>query len=52
MRKSKLFSVANLMFRKRKYKILIVGAQLAFMTYKYLSNKKKEAKAKEMVPVK
>ncbi|WP_405383001.1 hypothetical protein [Maribacter sp. LLG6340-A2] len=39
---SPLFGVAKLLVRSRKLKIAAVGLQLAYLGYKYVSDKKKK----------
>ncbi|MGB7393476.1 MAG: hypothetical protein WA913_03685 [Pricia sp.] len=41
--KSKLFGLAAALVKGRKYTLLLVGAQFAYLGYKYLKDKKKKS---------
>jgi hypothetical protein len=42
--KSKLFGIAAALVRSRKYTLLLVGAQFAYLSYKYLQEQKQNQK--------
>lgn len=42
MKTSTVIGLASTLFRSRKFKIIAVGAQLAYLSYKYLQNKSKK----------
>ena len=39
--KSKLLGLASTLVRSRKYTLALVGAQFAYLSYKYIKDKKK-----------
>jgi len=39
MKTSTIIGLASTLFRSRKFKILAVGAQLAYLSYKYIRNR-------------
>ncbi|WP_262711081.1 hypothetical protein [Aggregatimonas sangjinii] len=41
MKAGTLIGLASTLVRKRKFKLVVVGLQFAYMGYRYLKNKKK-----------
>lgn len=49
MKISTVIGLASTLFRSRKFKILAVGAQLAYLSYTYIKNRnQKEGKDKQI----
>ena len=40
----KIFGIAAALVRSRKYTLLLVGAQFAYLGYKYIQEKRKDSK--------